>query len=99
MITRNDNGTYEINGKVLTSSEANEIFRYIETVYHTQDLRCRFEEEYDDDTVDKIMANQQLCEDIVRTYTKYRSNDERWGYDLDEAISNFSNEIEATINN
>lgn len=41
MITRNDNGTYEINGKVLTSSEANEIFRYIEIVYHMQDLRCR----------------------------------------------------------
>ena len=98
MITRNDNGTYEINGKVLTSSEANEIFRYIEIVYHMQDLRCGLEEEYDDDTVDKIMANQHLCEDIVRTYVKYRSNDEQWCYDLDEAISNFSNEIEATIN-
>lgn len=97
MITMTEKGMYNVNGTIVDPMDAYELYTHIGLAYDKEDLRHVLDEEYDEEVVNAVIANNELVSNILELYEKYRSSDEQWVYDMQKAVNEFRSEIEKYI--
>lgn len=99
MVTRNSNGEYVVNGTVLSSYDAFDVYKFVKSEYNAEDIAMTIEEEYGAQTQEEVTANQELWRDILDMYEDCRNNDEQWHYDAEYVVSEFRSELDAIAAN
>lgn len=100
MITKK-NGLYEVNGKILSSAEMQEIFNFVEKEYYTEDVLTEFENEIEIEieNISPVLKSEfsKLINNITEDYMDKRSDNSDWGLSLDNAFEKYSDEINLFI--
>lgn len=97
-VARKENGSYEINGKKLTPSEADAIYRFVEHEYNRADVVSALETYYEDNGVHgDVTIDGKIVEAVTLDYERVRDNSEDWTYDMDYAIREHKDEIDKAI--
>ena len=74
MVTRNSNGEYVVNGTVLSSYDAFDVYKFVKSEYNAEDMAMTIEEEYGAQTEEEVIANQELWHDILDMYGDLQSS-------------------------
>ena len=54
MVTRNSNGEYVVNGTVLSSYDAFDVYKFVKSEYNAEDMAMTIEEEYGAQTEEEV---------------------------------------------
>ena len=88
MITRLENGGYEINGTFLDKKDAYALFEFIERENHREDVLSRIQSSVESGSLnEKYIKNEKFIDDVVSDYEHAINNDDSWNYMVDNAIS------------